>query len=109
MCAITRDSLTNTTPCAVLRTSYASYCSTNHMGFPCVAGLYTHTAVFYFSGLVVTMDCVEKILRKDMIDPTNGKQLTEADIIQLQRGGTGFAATNEQLTGKLLRPMMELQ
>jgi nitric oxide synthase-interacting protein len=54
------------------------------------------------------MACVEKIIRKDMIDPTNGKALTEADIIELQRGGTGFASTNE-VKAKLIRPQLELQ
>ena len=38
-----------------------------------------------FSGNVVTMECVEKIIKKDMVDPTNGKKLTEKDIIVLQR------------------------
>ena len=38
-----------------------------------------------FSGSVVTMECVEKIIKKDMVDPTNGKKLTEKDIIVLQR------------------------
>lgn len=36
------------------------------------------------------MDCVDKIIRKDMIDPINGKSLMDTDIIELQRGGTGF-------------------
>ncbi|VDN17388.1 unnamed protein product [Gongylonema pulchrum] len=34
------------------------------------------------------MECVEKIIRKEMIDPVNGKPLKEDDIIELQRGGT---------------------
>lgn len=62
----------------------------------------------FFSGNVVTMSCVEQIIRKDMIDPINGKQLEESDIIELQRGGTGFAATN-QVKAKLARPVLELQ
>ena len=33
----------------------------------------------------MTLECVEKIIRKDMIDPTNGKALKESDIIVLQR------------------------
>lgn len=36
------------------------------------------------------MACVENIIRKDMIDPLNGKKMTESDIIELQRGGTGI-------------------
>ena len=31
------------------------------------------------------MECVEKLIKKDMIDPINGMKLTEKDIIQLQR------------------------
>ena len=31
------------------------------------------------------MECVDKIIQKDMLDPTNGKKITEKDIIQLQR------------------------
>ncbi|VDN20306.1 unnamed protein product [Gongylonema pulchrum] len=43
----------------------------------------------YMCPCVVTMECVEKIIRKEMIDPVNGKPLKEDDIIELQRGGTG--------------------
>jgi len=80
MCPVTHDALTNTTRVAYLKTS-------KH---------------------VVTMNCVEKIIKKDMIDPMSGKPLTDDDIIELQRGGTGFAATNE-VKAKLSRPVMELQ
>lgn len=45
--------------------------------------------VFYYSQSVVTMDCVEKIIKKDMIDPLNGKPMKSDDIIELRRGGTG--------------------
>ncbi|XP_041365839.1 nitric oxide synthase-interacting protein-like [Gigantopelta aegis] len=69
VCAITNDVLGNSVPCAILRTS----------------------------GNVVTMECVDKIIRKDMIDPTNGKKLLEKDIIQLQRGATGFSGTGLKL------------
>jgi len=31
------------------------------------------------------MECVEKIIKKDMIDPTNSKKMTDKDIIPLQR------------------------
>ncbi|VDO10964.1 unnamed protein product [Brugia timori] len=64
--------------------------------------------VLYCSQSVVTMDCVEKIIRKDMIDPLNGKPIKNNDIIELQRGGTGFASTNE-VEAKLVRPQLELQ
>lgn len=36
-------------------------------------------------GAVVTLECVEKLIRKDMVDPVNGDKLTERDIIVLQR------------------------
>lgn len=34
---------------------------------------------------MVTLECVEKLIRKDMVDPVNGETLTERDIIVLQR------------------------
>lgn len=34
---------------------------------------------------MVTLECVEKLIRKDMVDPVNGDKLTERDIIVLQR------------------------
>lgn len=46
------------------------------------------------SQCVVTMECVEKIIRKEMTDPINGKPLEEDDIIELQRGGTGNEYAN---------------
>ena len=33
----------------------------------------------------MTMECVEKLIRKDMLDPINGKHMKEKDIIQLER------------------------
>jgi nitric oxide synthase-interacting protein len=57
---------------------------------------------------IVCSACVEKIIRKEMVDPLNGKSLQESDIIELQRGGTGYAATND-LKAKLIRPQLELQ
>ncbi|KAL3189929.1 hypothetical protein MRX96_020267 [Rhipicephalus microplus] len=57
MCAVTHDILGNSVPVAALRTS----------------------------GNVVTMECVEKLLKKDWVDPTNSKPLKESDIIPLQR------------------------
>lgn len=58
------------------------------------------------SGSVVTLECVEKFLRKDMIDPINGKQMKDSDIIPLLRGGTGFAQSNV-LTAEVKRPVMQ--
>lgn len=33
------------------------------------------------------MDCVEKLIGGDGVDPINGKPIREGDIIELQRGG----------------------
>jgi hypothetical protein len=32
----------------------------------------------------VTLDCVEKLLKKDMLDPINNKLMKDSDIIQLK-------------------------
>ncbi|XP_071966459.1 nitric oxide synthase-interacting protein isoform X2 [Engystomops pustulosus] len=79
VCAVTRDMLGNSVPCAVLRPS----------------------------GAVVTMECVEKLIKKDMTDPISGDKLTEKDIIVLQRGGTGFSGSGVQLQAKEARPVMQ--
>ncbi|XP_078295628.1 nitric oxide synthase-interacting protein [Panthera onca] len=79
VCAMTRDSLSNATPCAVLRPS----------------------------GAVVTLECVQKLIRKDMVDPVNGEKLTDRDIIVLQRGGTGFAGSGVKLQAEKSRPVMQ--
>ncbi|XP_067238134.1 nitric oxide synthase-interacting protein isoform X2 [Chanodichthys erythropterus] len=79
VCAVTKDTLGNSVPSAVLRPS----------------------------GAVVTMECVEKLIRKDMIDPVNGDKLKEKDIIPLQRGGTGFAGSGVDLKAKEARPVMQ--
>ena len=31
------------------------------------------------------MECVEKIIKKDMVDPINSQKMTEQDIIPMQR------------------------
>ncbi|XP_016843984.1 nitric oxide synthase-interacting protein homolog [Nasonia vitripennis] len=79
MCPITHDILSNSTPCAVLRTT----------------------------GDVVTMECVEKLIKKDWINPLDNSKLTEEDIIPLQRGGTGYSAANVNLQGKHERPVLQ--
>lgn len=38
-----------------------------------------------FSGTVVTQECVEKLIKNDMIDPVTGDTLSDKDIIPLQR------------------------
>lgn len=80
VCAVTRDVLGNSVPCAVLRPS----------------------------GAVVTQECVEKLIKKDMLDPVAGNPLTDNDIIYLQRGGTGFAASGVDLRAKETRPVMQV-
>lgn len=77
-CPVTGDILRNNIPCAVLKPT----------------------------GDVVTMECV-KLIQKDMIHPLTGNQLKESDIIELQKGGTGFASANDQLTGKKARPVLQ--
>ncbi|XP_004927753.1 nitric oxide synthase-interacting protein homolog isoform X2 [Bombyx mandarina] len=79
MCPVTHDILSNAVPCAVIRTS----------------------------GHVVTMECVEKIIKKDWLHPLTGEKLKEKDIILLQRGGTGYALTNQNLEGKNERPVLQ--
>ncbi|KAK1118964.1 hypothetical protein K0M31_013734 [Melipona bicolor] len=79
MCPITHDILSNSVPCAVIRTT----------------------------GDVVTMECVEKIIKKDWINPLDSMKLTESDIIPLQRGGTGYSAVNDSLEGKHERPVLQ--
>lgn len=79
MCAVTKDVLSNSVPCAVLRPT----------------------------GDVVTMECVEKVIKKDWLHPLTGEKLTEKDIIPLQRGGTGYSITNDNLEGKHERPVLQ--
>uniref|UniRef100_A0A1A7YXJ1 Nitric oxide synthase-interacting protein n=2 Tax=Iconisemion striatum TaxID=60296 RepID=A0A1A7YXJ1_9TELE len=79
VCAVTRDALGNSIPCAVLRPT----------------------------GAVVTQECVEKLIKKDMMDPVSGDKLSDRDIIPLQRGGTGFAASGVDLRAKEARPVMQ--
>ncbi|KAH8250608.1 nitric oxide synthase-interacting protein homolog [Drosophila serrata] len=80
MCPITHDVLSNAVPCAVLRPT----------------------------GDVVTMECVERLIRKDMIHPLTDRKLKDKDIIPLQRGGTGYATTNDNLQAKEKRPMLQV-
>ncbi|KAG5894143.1 hypothetical protein JTB14_024931 [Gonioctena quinquepunctata] len=79
MCAVTHDILSNSVPCAVLRPT----------------------------GDVVTMECVTKIVKKDYIHPLTSKKISKKDIIIMQRGGTGYAFTNEKLSGKQQRPALQ--
>lgn len=68
--------------------------------FPVVCDLLNFLSALLYavtSGDVVTLECVEKLIRKDMICPITGQRLKESDIIVMQRGGTGFAATGLQM------------
>ncbi len=56
----------------------------------------------------MTQACVDKIIRKDMIDPTCGKRMKESDFIPLQRGGTGFSSVNKDLEAQMRRSVIEL-
>jgi len=78
MCPVTSDILTNAQQLAVLRPT----------------------------GHVVTGECVEKLIKKDMIHPLTNQKLTDKDIIWLQRGATGFSASN-QLEAKSSRPALQ--
>ncbi|XP_042220090.1 LOW QUALITY PROTEIN: nitric oxide synthase-interacting protein homolog [Homarus americanus] len=78
-CPVTGDILRNNVPCAVLRPT----------------------------GDVVTKECVEKLIKKDMLHPLTGAKLSEKDIIPLQRGGTGFTTANDQLMSKKARPVLQ--
>lgn len=33
----------------------------------------------------MTLECVERLIKKDMVDPVNGEKLTDKDIIVVQR------------------------
>ncbi|CAL8085503.1 unnamed protein product [Calicophoron daubneyi] len=79
-CAVSKDLLTNATPCVVLKTS----------------------------GSVVTQEVVDKILKKDRVDPINGKKMSDSDFIPLQRGSLGFADDRPLLTAKRTRPSMQI-
>ncbi|RZC10197.1 nitric oxide synthase-interacting protein -like, partial [Asbolus verrucosus] len=79
MCAVTHDILSNSVPCAVLKPT----------------------------GDVVTLECVEKIIKKDWIHPFTNQKLSEKDIIVMQRGGTGYSQTNTELEAKQERPALQ--
>jgi hypothetical protein len=41
--------------------------------------------LYVFSGDVVTMECVEKLIKKDWINPLDNSKLVSSDIIPMQR------------------------
>jgi len=79
-CAVTNDILRNTTTLFVLKPT----------------------------GDVVTKDCVEKIIRPDMVHPLTGAKLEKSDLIELARGGTGYSSSNEILMAKSYRPSLAI-
>jgi len=79
-CAVTGDTLYDSTYCAVLKPT----------------------------GHVVTMECVEKIIKKDWVHPLTGQGLSEKDIIPIVRGATGFSAANDELLAERDRPTMAI-
>lgn len=81
MCAVTHDTLGNSIPLVVLRPT----------------------------GDVVTLECVEKLIKPNgMKHPITNELLEEKrDIIHMQRGGTGFSHTNEVLDVKKYRPSIQ--
>lgn len=48
-------------------------------------------AVLRDSGDVVTMECVEKLIKPDMTNPITGAKLRDKDIIAMQRVGIAIA------------------
>jgi len=76
VCAVTNDVLGNSVPMAVLRPS----------------------------GAVVTMECVDKLIVMEMVDPICGKKLGDKDIIPLQRGSSGYTGAGVQLEAKVAGP-----
>ena len=78
ICPVTHDVLGNSVPCAVLKPS----------------------------GHVVTMKCVEKFIKKDWQCPITSKKLSQSDIIEMQRGGTGYVSSGQQLEAKAYGPTM---
>ena len=68
----------------------------------------SHCAVLKTSGHVVTVECVNKIIKKDWTHPLTGQSLTENDIIYVQRGATGYSAANEDLIAEKHRPTLAI-
>jgi len=53
------------------------------------------------------MDCIEKLIKKDMLCLFTGAKLKESDIISLQRGGTGYVGSGVQLEAKKAGPVLQ--
>ena len=75
MCAVTHDTLSNAITCVVLKPT----------------------------GNVITLDCYDRLVKKDMVEPLSGEKLKGKDVIMLKRGSTGYAGaknTGEELIAK---------
>lgn len=77
MCPVTRTVFKGKVEIAVLRPTYED------LMLRIVHSVLTFAA-FFLSGRVVTMDCVNRIVRPEMRDPISGEPLTEADIIPIK-------------------------
>eukprot|EP00037_Helgoeca_nana_P024932 m.267818 g.267818 ORF g.267818 m.267818 type:complete len:306 (+) comp26790_c0_seq1:229-1146(+) len=63
VCGVTHKPLRNAVPCCVLRKT----------------------------GLVITLEAYERLVKPDMVDPVTSEKLTPKDIIMMQSSGTGFS------------------
>jgi len=52
------------------------------------------------------MAAINEIVKKDMKDPIDGKPLKSTDIIEMQRGGTGFAGAGVNLQVEKYSPAL---
>ncbi|BHF77124.1 CDP-diacylglycerol--glycerol-3-phosphate 3-phosphatidyltransferase [Sparganum proliferum] len=75
-CAVSKDLLSNSTPCVVLKTS----------------------------GSVVKKEVVDMILKNEMVDPINGQKMTDSDFIEVQIGSGGFSDERSILTATRWAP-----
>ena len=84
VCAVTGDTIGNHVPCAVLRST----------------------------GDVVTLECVDKLIRPglresgEMTHPISGEALEEKDIIKLKSSGTGFSGSGVSLKASKKGPSL---
>ena len=68
----------------------------------------SHCVVLKPTGHVVTVECVEKIIKRDWQHPLTGQTLTDSDLIYIQRGATGFSAANDNLLAEKYRPTLAI-
>mmetsp|Transcript_29574 Transcript_29574/g.59724 ORF Transcript_29574/g.59724 Transcript_29574/m.59724 type:complete len:327 (+) Transcript_29574:72-1052(+) len=63
-------------------------------------------AVLKPSGRCIALEVWENVIKKDLRDPFTGAALKLTDVIPLQRGGTGFAASGVALQAEKYNPTM---